>query len=82
MKIESLDNSGWSIEIDFNNISIHVRYDVPYKLFEREENNWIGYEITDNIFYGIGDPSKLHMTLELFKSLATHNKIDKKKIVL
>lgn len=82
IKIESLDNPGWSVEIDFNNTSISTEGDVPYKLFKRDENNWIGYEIKDNIFYGIGDPSKLHMILELFKNLVIHNKIDEKKIIL
>ena len=82
IKIESLDNPGWSVEIDFNNTLINVEEDISYKLFERDENNWIGYEIKNNIFCGIGDPSKLYTILELFKDLATHNKIDEQKIAL
>lgn len=82
IKMESLDNPGWNVEIDFNNTSIDIENDIPYKLFENGDNNWIGYQIKSNIFYGVGDPLKLNLILELFKELVTNNTIDEQKIIL
>lgn len=36
--IESLDNPGWSVEIDFNNTN-HQSVDRPWKLYENSNND-------------------------------------------
>jgi len=68
IKIESLDNPGWSVEIDFNYTDVD-KEDIAWKVYESAENNWIGYRISDNVFIASGDPLKLNSILEIFKRI-------------
>ncbi len=75
MKIETIDNPGWNVEIDFNNTGLKYG-DVPWKLYEKSENNWIGIKVENNKFYSSGDPKKLHKILEIFKFLIESKSIE------
>lgn len=68
VKIETLDNPGWSVEIDFNDTNFEIN-DVPWSLNENSESDWIGYKVTNNVFNGSGDSLKLNSILELFKKI-------------
>ncbi len=68
IKIETLDNPGWNVEIDFNNTSVE-RDNITWKLVEISENDWFGFSIENNIFSAAGDPYKLNLILELFKKV-------------
>lgn len=64
--IKTLDNPGWDIIIELTDTGIElIDEDWTYK--KNDENDWYGYKITDNIFYGSGDPYKLNFLIKLFK---------------
>lgn len=66
IKIESLDNPGWSVKIEI--------CDTPFeeKTFQeiRQDNgdsDWRFCTVKDGFFYGAGDPDKLISILEMFR---------------
>jgi len=71
VKIDTLDNPGWSVDIDL------VDTPLENKPFNFEKNNtetdWIICRIENNIFKGDGDPSKLGEILKIFKDWAESN---------
>ena len=75
IKIETIDNPGWKVEIDFNDTGLSYE-NVPWKLYENSENDWIGIKIKNNKFYSSGDPAKLNKILELFKFLIENKSIE------
>jgi len=74
IKIESLDNPGWNVEIDFNYTDTKMD-DSAWNLYEISESNWIGYSIKDNVFSSSGDPSKLDLILNIFKEIVQKNNL-------
>ena len=66
IKIETLDNPGWSLSIDllgteledksFNKITI-----------TNSEDDWMFCKVEDNVFQADSDPNKLFKILEIFK---------------
>ena len=72
VKIETLDNPGWSVEIDFNDTDFEIS-DILWNLEEKSESDWIGYSVTNNVFHGSGDSLKLNAILELFKDVIENN---------
>lgn len=68
IKIETLDNPGWSIEIDLNGTSIELK-NFDWMLYEHSENNWIGFKVHDNVFISSGDALKLNLIIIVFKDL-------------
>ncbi len=75
LKIESLDNPGWNVEIDFNGTGIKVE-NVQWKLHEISENDWIGYSVMNNVFSSSGDPLKLNLMLEIFRKIINNEEFD------
>lgn len=72
IKIETLDNPGWSVKIDLEGTDLEG-YVLPYKLVERSEGDWYGIRVENNIFYAAGDENKLEFLLENFKEIITDN---------
>ena len=68
IRIETLDNPGWSISIDTTD-SENFLSDLEWVLFELSEDNWYGYKVSNGTFEGSGDPTKLDKLIELFKEL-------------
>jgi len=68
IKIYTLDNPGWSIEVDLFNTKVHIE-NKEWELFEKTDSDWYGYMIKDNKFIASGDSRKLQFLLELFKGL-------------
>jgi len=73
--IETIDNPGWSIEIDLNNINLNIQ-SKEWQIYELSEDNWIGYKIDENIYFATGDPLKLEKLIIVFKEIIENEKID------
>ncbi|MBN8785431.1 MAG: immunity 53 family protein [Terrimonas ferruginea] len=66
--IDTLDNPGWSIEINLANTQLEGT-EIVYTLHEIAEDNWFAYSVSNNVFKGAGDPLKLLKLIEVFKDL-------------
>lgn len=66
--IDTLDNPGWSIEISLTDTPL-ADTEIVYTLNEITEDNWFAYSVSNNVFKGAGDPSKLSKLIEVFKEL-------------
>jgi len=64
--IETIDNPGWSIKIDLNNVNFSISSQ-KWKIFELSNENWVGYKVENNIFFAAGDPLKLETLIIIFK---------------
>ncbi len=73
IKIETIDNPGWSITIDLTGTKLE-RLTIPHTLIEKSEDDWMG-SITDNVFKGIGSPQKFNSILAVFKEIWSSNVI-------
>ncbi len=69
IKIETLDNPGWSVEIDLTDTNLELRYFEVVKI-QRSESNWIVCQIEDVIFKGRGGPENLTEILDIFSKWA------------
>jgi hypothetical protein len=72
IKIETIDNPGWLIEIDFADTNLKLN-DIIWKVYEFESNNWVGFKIENNKYIASGDYLKLELILSLFKILVEKN---------
>ncbi len=65
VKIETLDNPGWSVEINLigtKNENINFK---NIKL-ERIRDDWVHCFVKDNVFLGAGGPNNLEEILKIF----------------
>lgn len=65
VKIETLDNPGWSVEIDLEETELACRGGYHNK-FDNSESDWLDIRIGDSKFAGAGDPGKLNVILNEF----------------
>lgn len=72
IKIETLDNPGWSITINLEGTSLE-NTEIEYQLFEKAEDDWYGFKSKNNLFEAVGDPNKLQILLEKFREIATNS---------
>jgi len=75
IKIQSLDNPGWLLEIEILDLSSKVSLK-KWNIFELSEENWIGYDVDNNKFTASGDPTKLEALIKIFKILMEKGQID------
>ena len=75
IRIETIDNPGWSVEIDLNDTEFSIS-DFQYKLFEKSESDWVGFEVNENVFAGVGDPLKLNIIISVFKEVILKKRLD------
>jgi hypothetical protein len=73
IKIETLDNPGWSITIDTTN-TLNELNDFEWNLVEQSEDDWYGYKVIDGVFEGSGDPNKLEKLIDVFIQLVKQTK--------
>jgi Immunity protein 53 len=71
IKIETLDNPGWAVTINFEGTSHSQIKNKAWQLVEVDETNWHGFKIEDGKFEGSGDPYKLDFLINLFKEIVT-----------
>lgn len=74
IKIESLDNPGWSITIDIAETELQD-LNIPYKLVETSENDWYGIKLENQVFEASGDPMKLNFLLNEFRKMVEKNQV-------
>lgn len=68
VKIETLDNPGWSIKIDLKYTALEdVRIKIP--MIEHSKNDWYTINVMDAVFIGLCSPTNLNFVLEEFKLL-------------
>ena len=70
IKIETLDNPGWSIKIDTIYTSVKLK-DSTWKLDEKSDDDWFGYKVENGLYDSAGDPSKLRFILNHFRKLVS-----------
>lgn len=64
--IKTLDNPGWDISINIDDLGMRI-LDQDWILVEEDESNWYGYKIENGVCNASGDPSKLDFLILLFK---------------
>lgn len=67
--IESLDNPGWSVQIDLEGTKIEGKK-LPFFKEERSDLNWIVCRVVDKKFEGFGGSQNLIEILEFFRDWA------------
>ena len=67
IKIETLDNPGWCVEIDIAETDVR---DKPFEEIEKDvsDTDWIICRIQNDKFQGFGDISKLSEIILIFKN--------------
>lgn len=68
IKIYTLDNPGWTVEIDLN-LTLLDGVELNNVSVEVSEQDWYVYSVAKNVFKGAGDPTKLFKLLEVFRDL-------------
>ncbi len=68
VKIETLDNPGWSLTIDLENTKFEI-IEIEWKYFEENDFDWFGYKVKDRKYEASGDPSKLVSLIRKFKEI-------------
>ena len=66
IRIDTLDNPGWSIRIDLHGTSLEGDV-MPRFVRDAGNEDWMFCEIKDKTFEGHGDPRKLGAILRLFR---------------
>jgi hypothetical protein len=69
VKIETLDNPGWSIEINLYETELEKR-EFNKLVVERSENDWLHCKIEGNVFYGYGGTVNFNEILDTFRNWA------------
>jgi hypothetical protein len=73
VKIETLDNPGWSVTIDLTDTELdHLDFETD--IVETSDNDWYVYKVKNKQYFGAGDLNKLELLLEKFKELVELNK--------
>jgi hypothetical protein len=70
IKIVSLDNPGWAVDIDIRETSLEKIQFEPIEL-ERQRDDWVRCNIKDGVFCGRGGPMNLQEILEFFIRLCS-----------
>ncbi len=70
IKIETLDNPGWTIQIDVADTELEGRGFQKIKA-ERAEADWIHCKLENNVFSGACGPKNLIELLEIFRKWAS-----------
>lgn len=66
IKIDTLDNPGWSVEIDLLDTGLSTS-EIIIASYENNDNDWIECSIKDRKYCGYGGPLKLEELLKVFK---------------
>lgn len=69
VKIETLDNPGWSVTIDLTDTPLDNKAFEEYEIDNGDED-WIRCWVENHVFHGVGDSRKLEMILLKFKEYA------------
>lgn len=67
IKIDTLDNPGWSVVIDLTGTYLENKSMEPMSV-DRTEDDWMQCSVSHNQFKGYGDPQKLEEILGIFRA--------------
>lgn len=67
VKIETVDNPGWSIYIDLTDTYLEEK-EFNTVQYDRSDDDWIICRKEEDVFKGAGGPGKLNEILCIFKS--------------
>jgi hypothetical protein len=68
IKIETLDNPGWSVNIDLQDTRYNELPNVAIVDKKSDDSDWIVCRIVDGRFEGRGDAQKLLVIIQKFRS--------------
>lgn len=78
VKIDTLDNSGWTVEIDLTDTSLENKSFTPVHI-DRTEDDWIRCEVSSGKFRGWGTgPRNLTEILRIFSTWSSGSTMDAK----
>jgi hypothetical protein len=80
IRIETIDNPGWSIEIDLNGTDVSLEQQ-NWTFLELSNTSWIGYKVEDNIYFASGDPQKLELLVLIFKMIIENEKVENSYLI-
>lgn len=69
VKIDTLDNPGWSVKIDLLNTPLEGKAFENVNV-DNGDDDWIVCRVVNNVYEGAGDPLKLEEILRVFKEWA------------
>lgn len=69
VKIGTLDNPGWHVQINVDRTELQTLPFVPVKNL-RTEDDWIVCQVRDHVFDGAGGPQNLRDILVIFRDWA------------
>lgn len=75
VKIETIDNPGWNVNIDLNDIISKNLSEIKWNVVELSDKKWVGYKIENNKFNGACDPNNLNLIIYIFKELMENGQI-------
>lgn len=74
IKIETVDNPGWSVEIELQDTALeHAQFE---KQYDHGDEDWLFVGIKDKKFIGAGDPDKLSEILRIFLEEVLPSQVD------
>ncbi|MDP2923713.1 MAG: immunity 53 family protein [Candidatus Omnitrophota bacterium] len=73
IEIETLDNPGWSVEIDLNDTKCADKNFSKINI-KNGDDDWIICKVSKNKFIGHGDPDKLETILKTFLNFCNREK--------
>lgn len=77
IKIETIDNPGWEITIDLEEITGEISLKkIEWNIIGDFDDKWIGYKIENNKFNGAGSTKNLNLLIFVFKELIENGFID------
>lgn len=74
IKISTLDNPGWSVEIDLIGTELN-HLDLTGKSVEVNDDDWYDYKIEKGKFLGYSDIGKLEFLLTAFREIVASRKL-------
>lgn len=75
IKISTLDNPGWFVEIDILETNLEKRV-FQEICIDNDEGDWMNCKIENGKFIGAGDPTKLSVIIDYFRNWVESNVLD------
>jgi hypothetical protein len=72
IRIDTLDNPGWSVFINLKETTASNVTMPPYE-HDLGDDDWMFCKVVDETFVGYGDPKKLILIMELFRKMVAHS---------
>jgi hypothetical protein len=73
LKIETIDNPGWSISIDLTGIITENATNKPWALIRDDVDNWYGFKLVEGVFSAWGGQSSLEELIEILLNYTSEN---------